>query len=63
MVLYRHFVDKDALIDGMAEHLLASIRLPEADSGPWHAQMERLLQAFVDALRAHPSIAGLVGQT
>ncbi|HEX6453073.1 MAG TPA: TetR/AcrR family transcriptional regulator C-terminal domain-containing protein [Trebonia sp.] len=60
MALYRHFRDKDALIDGMAERLLASIRLPEADRGPWHAQMHSLLQAFVDALRAHPSIAGLV---
>jgi TetR/AcrR family tetracycline transcriptional repressor len=60
MALYRHFQDKDALIDGMAERLLASIRLPEADSGSWDAQMQRLLQAFVDALRAHPSIAGLV---
>jgi AcrR family transcriptional regulator len=60
MALYRHFRDKDALIDGMAERLLASICLPEAGSGPWHARMHRLLQAFVDALRAHPSIAGLV---
>ena len=60
MALYRHVRDKDALIDGMAERLLASIRLPEAGSGPWHAEMHRLLEAFVDALRAHPSIAGLV---
>ncbi|MHB1527545.1 MAG: TetR/AcrR family transcriptional regulator C-terminal domain-containing protein [Candidatus Dormibacteria bacterium] len=59
MALYRHFRDKDELIDAMAERLLADIRLPEPDAASWHEQMRTVLAAFVAALRPHPNVAAL----
>jgi TetR/AcrR family transcriptional regulator, tetracycline repressor protein len=60
MALYRHFRDKEQILDALAERLLSDVALPEPDGRPWHEQMDALLGAFVAALRPHPNTAGLV---
>jgi TetR/AcrR family transcriptional regulator, tetracycline repressor protein len=60
MALYRHFQDKDAILEALAERLLSDVAVPAPDRRAWHAQGEDLLAAFVVALRAHPNAAELV---
>ncbi|MBY8881632.1 TetR/AcrR family transcriptional regulator [Actinacidiphila acidipaludis] len=60
MALYRHFDDKDGLLDAVAERVLDDVRLPAADDRPWHEQMADLLTAFLDAMRPHPNATPLL---
>jgi AcrR family transcriptional regulator len=61
MALYRHFPDKDGVLDAIAERLLDAVRLPGLpDDRPWYEQMSDLLAAFLDALRPHPNAATLI---
>lgn len=60
MALYRHFPDKDGLLDALAERLLSDARVPAADDRPWYEQMSDLLDCILVALRPHPNAAGLV---
>jgi AcrR family transcriptional regulator len=59
MALYRHFRDKEQILDALAERLLGEVRLPAPDDRPWHEQVRDLLTAFAAALRPHPRAAGL----
>ncbi|MEV4704591.1 TetR/AcrR family transcriptional regulator [Actinoplanes sp. NPDC049316] len=59
MAMYWHFNDKDSLLDGLAEHLVASVQLPEPGDGTWDEQLREILVAFLDAIRPHPALAGL----
>ncbi|BBB00300.1 putative TetR family transcriptional regulator [Actinacidiphila reveromycinica] len=60
MALYRHFPDKDGLLDAVAESLLASVELPPPDDRPWYAQLEDVLAAVLEALVPHPNAAMLL---
>ena len=60
MALYRYFRDKDELLDGIAEGLIATIELPPLSREPWRDQLRAVLQAVLAALRPHPALAGLV---
>jgi TetR/AcrR family tetracycline transcriptional repressor len=61
MALYWHFKDKDALLDGVAEQLLADVALPPADAAAgWDAQLRVALEALLAGLAAHPAVAELV---
>jgi TetR/AcrR family tetracycline transcriptional repressor len=60
MALYRHFRDKEALLDALAERLLADVTPPAPDGRPWHEQTRDLFDACLAALRPHPAAAGLV---
>ena len=60
MALYRHFDDKDGLLDAVAERILDDVRLPPADDRPWHAQMDDLLTGFLAAMRPHPNATPLL---
>ncbi|GAB3935402.1 TetR/AcrR family transcriptional regulator C-terminal domain-containing protein [Micromonospora vulcania] len=60
MALYRHFRDKDDLLDALAARLLADVDLPEASAEPWDRQMRGILAACLDAIRPHPTVAGLL---
>jgi AcrR family transcriptional regulator len=60
MALYRHFRDKDELLDGIAERLLANVPLAEPSDAPWHEQLRDLLAALAAAVREHPALASLV---
>jgi TetR/AcrR family tetracycline transcriptional repressor len=60
MALYWHFRDKEQLLAGMAEYLLAQIELPaEEASEPWDRRLYAALSALLGALRPHPTTAGL----
>lgn len=59
MALYWHFKDKDRLLDGVAERLLADVELPPP-AGPWPERLRAVLDAFLASLRLHPELAGLV---
>jgi AcrR family transcriptional regulator len=63
MALYWHFRDKERLIDGIVERLLADLvlpRRPETSSVPWHVQLREILDALLVVLRNHPAVAELV---
>lgn len=59
MAMYWHFSDKDSLLDGIAESLVASVKLPEPSDDPWDEQLYDILAAFVEAIRPHPAVADL----
>ncbi|MQY10912.1 Tetracycline repressor protein class E [Streptomyces sp. RB5] len=60
MALYRHFPDKDGLLDAVAESLLAAVELPAPDDRPWYEQLEDVLSAILTALVPHPNAAVLL---
>jgi AcrR family transcriptional regulator len=60
MALYRHFDDKDGLLDALAESVLDAVRVPAADDRPWHEQMNELLTEFLAAMRPHPNVTPLL---
>ena len=56
MSLYRHVANKSALLDGLHEHVLSRIALPEPDpAGEWRPAARALGYAFRDVLREHPA--------
>jgi TetR/AcrR family tetracycline transcriptional repressor len=59
MAMYWHFSDKDSLLEGIAEALVAAVKLPEPNDLPWHDQLRDILAAFLEAIRPHPAVAGL----
>jgi TetR/AcrR family transcriptional regulator, tetracycline repressor protein len=60
MALYWHFEDKDKILDGIAEHLLADIDIPPLTDDPWRDQLKALMEAVLAGLRPHPNVADLV---
>ena len=60
MALYWHFADKDAVLDGIAEQIYASVILPEASDRQWADQLRDVLLAVLTAIRPHPLAADLL---
>lgn len=60
MALYWHFKDKDAVLDGIAEQIYASVVLPENPDGSWDEQLREVLLAVLAAIRPHPLAADLL---
>jgi AcrR family transcriptional regulator len=68
MAIYRHAADKDALLDGVVEHVAAElITAREADSsgddkgdGEWEAQLRRIAHTFRRVALAHPRVVPLL---
>jgi TetR/AcrR family tetracycline transcriptional repressor len=60
MALYWHFKDKDAVLDGIAEQIYASVVLPEEIEGAWDDQLRAVLEAVLAAIRPHPLAAELL---
>ena len=62
MALYNHAATKEDILDAARDRGLA--RLPAADpgpgAGPWWARLRTINLAFHAALRAHPSLTGLL---
>ncbi|MCA2217852.1 TetR/AcrR family transcriptional regulator [Jidongwangia harbinensis] len=56
MALYRHFPDREALLDAVADLALAGVPLPAPDR-PWDARLTDLLTAVRAAALGHPGIA------
>jgi AcrR family transcriptional regulator len=59
MALYRHFKDKDQLLDALAARLLSRVEIPPTGDEPWYEKVRSLFRAILDALRPHPEIAVL----
>lgn len=59
MALYRHFHDKDALLERVAEHIYASIPMPPADLH-WSERLRIWFLAQDRAQLRHPGLAGFV---
>jgi AcrR family transcriptional regulator len=61
MALYWHVADKDALLDALADHLVARVDRTCDPALDWPDQLRGLLRSLVGVLRAHPGAARLVG--
>lgn len=59
MALYRHFSNKVALLDGMVERLVTSLR-PERVTGTWDERLTALAHAYRSLARRHPWSAQLL---
>ena len=62
MALYWHVKNKDELLDAMGDAVFAAVVLPPPDDRAWFEQYRDLLDALLDALRAHPGAIDLAGQ-
>jgi AcrR family transcriptional regulator len=58
MSLYKHVANKDAILDGLLEQVLAEVELPQP--GDWEAELRRAAISMHDALARHPWACGLV---
>jgi len=62
MALYWHFKNKDELLAGVAEHVMADVT-PEFDpADPWNARLRKMVEALIRVLRRHPSARGVFMQ-
>ena len=61
MALYWHVKNKDELLDAMGDAVYGAVVLPPVDDRDWIEQYRNLLEALLDALRAHPGAIDLAG--
>ena len=59
MAMYWHFNDKESLLDGLADHLIEAVKVPEPSDADWDEQLREILLAFLTVMRPHPALAGL----
>src|ERR1044072_9033330 len=59
MSLYRHVANKDDLLDGMLDVVLAEWQLPDADAD-WADAIKAIARSVHDGLRRHPWAARLL---
>lgn len=60
MSLYNHVPGKEALLDGVAEYVLAGIEVPTQPGATWQDQVRAQARAFRQIARAHPSCTMVV---
>jgi AcrR family transcriptional regulator len=60
MALYWHFKNKDELLLGIVDHMLAGVRVDHADTGAWQPQLRAMVDALLDLMRTHPSLSDLL---
>jgi TetR/AcrR family transcriptional regulator, tetracycline repressor protein len=61
MAVYRHFANKQAIVDGLVEVVIEQhIALPEATAGA-HAALTQIFLSIRRALVAHPAVVPLLG--
>jgi TetR/AcrR family transcriptional regulator, tetracycline repressor protein len=54
MALYRHFPNKDALVDAVAAHLLDLVELPDPETTPWRRGVHDVVNSYRAVALAHP---------
>jgi AcrR family transcriptional regulator len=59
MILYRHAANKAALLDGVAEAVLAQLKVDPADPD-WAAQLRIVARAYRALALAHPNVVPLL---
>ena len=61
MSLYRHAIDRTALLDGVAEFVLDQLVIPESDeTGEWRSQLRRIATDFRELCLRHPHVVPLL---
>lgn len=60
MALYRHFENKEALLDGVAELLWEEVERGSRDGGDWKHQLRSIASSLRDLAHAHPNAYSLV---
>jgi AcrR family transcriptional regulator len=60
MSLYHHVPNKEALLDGLVEVLLAGIELPDPTSGTWDERASRMARSLRAVAMAHPNCIPLL---
>jgi AcrR family transcriptional regulator len=61
MALYRHVRNKADLLDGVVEHLLSEIALPDPDL-PWQVRLSSMAESLRRTARRHPGAFPLLLQ-
>jgi AcrR family transcriptional regulator len=56
MALYRYVESKEALLDGLADRVLAQLDLPPSRTGDWRPQLRTAAHSFRRLLIRHPSV-------
>jgi AcrR family transcriptional regulator len=59
MSLYNHVADKEDVLSGIQERIMAGFRLPEA-SGDWIERLREMARTFRDLLIRHPGMVRLL---
>lgn len=62
MAAYRHLPNKEALLDGVVEAVVAHVDLDVDTSLPWRGQVRQLVDANLRAWLAHPNVLPLMAQ-
>jgi AcrR family transcriptional regulator len=62
MSLYNHVRDKDDLLDGVRERILAGFPFPELDEDDWFETGRRIARAWRQLLRSHPDALELLAE-
>ena len=60
MALYHHVADKDEILRLVGDNLLASIELPDPESGDWRELLTFVVQSSHGALLSVPDIASML---
>lgn len=61
MSLYYHLRDKEALLDGVVETVIAEIDIAGLDGGDWRARLRERFLAARQVMLRHPWMPGLLG--
>jgi TetR/AcrR family tetracycline transcriptional repressor len=56
MALYYHVPDKNALLDGLVELLVAGLAIPEPGTAEWTDVLRAIYRGFRARLKAHPNL-------
>ncbi|GAA2299604.1 hypothetical protein GCM10010149_55660 [Nonomuraea roseoviolacea subsp. roseoviolacea] len=62
MALYWHFKNKEQLVAGLADHLIAGFAPESDDDRPWQERMRGLIQGLIAMLRAHACAKSVLEQ-
>jgi len=60
MALYWHFKNKDELLLGVIDHVLADVRSDRGIADPWAKQLRAMLETLVGVMRRHPVLPELL---
>ena len=60
MALYRHFKNKDDILDGMADQVLGNLRLPDEIGPDPLTEARRIAEALLAMMREHPTVVRLL---
>ena len=60
MSLYHHVPNREALLDGVVEVMMADIELPDPASGPWDQRASRMARSLRAVAMRHPNCVPLL---